>query len=245
MARPGHSVRRGPTPTPLVNTRLRIHPGIGIARVGNDPTSFFLGPEIPGQGPVGTDAGVGTAITGGAFSGFKTSATSIKRQGQRFRIFLHFPTQAPVEVNLLHPQVKSITWSVHLANKKAAFFPFNGQQGNSGNVYTPPVPPLTRNSGEPRSQLVIDPGKPQTISGISQGPKKIDFNMKGSWPVHKTTKKVVIGLLGELFTDSAGRLVVLGGRGSSRPFTGTAAAPPRSALTPTTTAGWTTSPTAS
>jgi hypothetical protein len=223
------SVRRGPKPTPLRNTRLRIHPGIGIARVGNDPTSFFLGPEIPGQGPVGADAGVGTSVTSGAFSGFKTAADKIKRQGQRFRIFLHFPDQLPVEVNLLDSRVKKIDWSVHLANKKAAFFEFQGQAGNSAaTVYSPAT--RKRNSGrpafgthlavpaEPRSRLVIDPGKPQTISGVSQGPKNIDFRLGGNFPIHKLDGSVVIPSLGQLFTDSAGRLVVLGGRGRSKPF---------------------------
>ena len=27
----------------------RIHPGIGIARLGNSPTEFFIGPEAPGE----------------------------------------------------------------------------------------------------------------------------------------------------------------------------------------------------
>jgi hypothetical protein len=28
--------------------KLRIHPAIGIARVGRSPEGFFIGPEIPG-----------------------------------------------------------------------------------------------------------------------------------------------------------------------------------------------------
>src|SRR5690349_19825731 len=36
----------------------RIHPAIGVARVGNaDPSAFFIGPEIPGQGPLGDAPG--------------------------------------------------------------------------------------------------------------------------------------------------------------------------------------------
>jgi hypothetical protein len=27
----------------------RIHPGIGIARLGNSPTEFFIGPEASGE----------------------------------------------------------------------------------------------------------------------------------------------------------------------------------------------------
>ncbi len=210
-------VTRGPTATPIVVGNLKIHPAIGVARLGNDPTNFYLGPEVPGQGPVGSDAGVGSSVTSGPFSGFKTGATTVKRQGQRFRIFLHFPDRAPTEVTLNNPQVKSIEWGVHLANTKAAFFQFDGQKGDSAaNVYSPATP--RRNALAPRSRIVIDPGRPQKISGKSQGPVKIDFRMGGGWPLHSITGKVVIGLLGELFTDAAGRLVVLGGRGSTRPF---------------------------
>ena len=215
MARPKR-VTRGPTATPIVLGDLKIHPAIGIARVGNDPRAFFLGPEVPGVGPVGADAGVGTPVSSGPFSGFKTSASAIKRQAQRFYVFFHQGIADAIEVNLDHPQVKAIEWSVHLANKKAAFFKFGGLRGSSGDVYSPATP--RRNAGEPINQLVIDPGKPQTISGRRQGPKRIDFNMGGNWPKHQSTGAVVIPLLGELRTDSAGRLVVLGGRGASRPF---------------------------
>jgi hypothetical protein len=177
---------------------------------------------------VGADAGVGSSVTTGSSSGFKVGARSVKRQGQRFRIFQHNGLSDPTEVTLNTPGVKSIQWSVHLANKKAAFFEFgtvrgspglNPQLGNSAtNVFSPGSGQVRRNSTEPSSQTVIDPGKAQTISGATQGPNKISFNMGGSWPKHKTTGKIVIGLLGELLTDSEGRLVVLGGRGLARPF---------------------------
>ena len=31
--------------------RYAIYPGIGIARVGNSPDKYFIGPEAPGQVP--------------------------------------------------------------------------------------------------------------------------------------------------------------------------------------------------
>src|SRR5689334_4175862 len=34
-----------------MKTIYRIHPGIGIARVGNSPDDFFIGPEAPGIPP--------------------------------------------------------------------------------------------------------------------------------------------------------------------------------------------------
>jgi len=33
----------------------KIHPAIGVARVGNSPTAFFIGPEKPGMPDVETE----------------------------------------------------------------------------------------------------------------------------------------------------------------------------------------------
>src|SRR3954452_16204206 len=54
--------------------RVIIHPAIGIARVGNSPDEWFIGPEAPGPHPV--PAG-----------GFKDAAGRIKRQAARFRLY--------------------------------------------------------------------------------------------------------------------------------------------------------------
>src|SRR5215831_5296840 len=52
--------------TPSDNARTdslyRIHPAIGIARFGNaDPSTFFIGPEVPGYGPSGDAPGTGVS----------------------------------------------------------------------------------------------------------------------------------------------------------------------------------------
>ena len=54
--------------------RYAIHPGIGIARVGNSPDEYFIGPEAPGEVP-------------DPDGGYKDSAGRIKRQAARFRIY--------------------------------------------------------------------------------------------------------------------------------------------------------------
>ena len=58
---------------PIINT-IKIHPAIGIARVGNSPTEFFIGSELPGnrRRPAG---------------GYKDAQRRIKRQAARFRLF--------------------------------------------------------------------------------------------------------------------------------------------------------------
>jgi len=54
----------------------RIHPAIGIARVGDHPTEFFIGPETPGLYTPPPTYKSGTP-------------PAIKRQGARFRIFAY------------------------------------------------------------------------------------------------------------------------------------------------------------
>ena len=46
----------------MSTARYRIHPAIGIARVGNAPASeYFVGPEMPGQ-TARENADIGTAV---------------------------------------------------------------------------------------------------------------------------------------------------------------------------------------
>jgi len=188
-----------------------------VARVGNDLTSFFIGPEIPGKGAVGADGGKGSSVTSGASSGYKTGPTKIKRQGQRFRLFIDVPGKPTEEITLDTANITKIEWSVHLANKKAAFHRFDGQDGHDAAKVHSGSTPL-RNAGVARTQTVIDPGKPQTIDGKSKGPKKIDSALGGSWP-KDPGGVVVIDMLGELHTDDKGRLIVLGGSGEAKRFT--------------------------
>src|SRR5262245_7225562 len=74
----------GALPTPakaaVGPTRVfRIHPGIGVARVGNaDPSTYFVGPEIPGGGS--TEPG------GAALTNYKSSG-NVRPQAARFRVF--------------------------------------------------------------------------------------------------------------------------------------------------------------
>jgi hypothetical protein len=195
--------------TLALNPILRIHPAIGVARVGDSPGSFFIGPERPFAGSTGVDAGVGSAVPPFRDGG------KVKRQAARFRIFQYFPDQStPVEINLDHPDVAEIEWTVHLANKKAAFFQFDGQRGASG-PFGGAVQDR-RNKSIPAAQrdakLVIDPGS-KSIKGPLAGPNTFDSG-SGNWPKN-TAGTPLIDYLGELRTDNKGRLLVLGGRGKS------------------------------
>lgn len=186
----------------------RIHPAIGMARVGNaDPSTYFIGPEIPGQ-PVQGPA-PGTAVPP-----YKVNE-QLKPQAARFRIW-EYTWQNGIltpmrEVNLDTPGVLGIRWEVHLANKKASFHKFLGLAGETRQ------PGALRNAAETdRASLETDFG-PRSINGRSLGP--VPFSVGTSdqpeletYPT-KSDGTPVIERLGELRTDSAGRLIVIGGKG--------------------------------
>lgn len=166
----------------------RIHPGIGIARVG-DSDEYFVGPEVPYR----------TAPPDG---GYRDARGRLKRQAARFRIY-GYDTAGQVVTELTADNA-DISWSVHVANKKGAWYDFDfaldlpeAATEESGR----------RNSsiqGSERNNLVIDP-KPREISGRSQESQPFDTGTFLGAPVY----------LGELRTDEAGRLIFLGGRGKS------------------------------
>ncbi|MEM1321684.1 MAG: LodA/GoxA family CTQ-dependent oxidase [Bacteroidota bacterium] len=83
---------------------IKIFPSIGIARLGNSPTDFFIGPEIPGVIPKPP-------------GGYKDNQCRIKRQAARFRLFAY-------DGNTLVQEITSsdatISWSVHLVHGKSA-----------------------------------------------------------------------------------------------------------------------------
>ena len=83
-------------------TSCVIHPGIGVARVGNSATDYFIGPEVPG--PVGPPDG-----------GYKDASGAIKRQVARFRIYgLNAAGEVVQEITAADAE---ITWHVHVANR--------------------------------------------------------------------------------------------------------------------------------
>ncbi|MFF2659893.1 LodA/GoxA family CTQ-dependent oxidase [Kitasatospora sp. NPDC058032] len=170
----------------------RIHPAIGIARVGNSTRGdgWFYGPEVPD--PPAEQAGF-----------YKDDQGAIKRQAARFRIYGYAADGRAVrELTATDPQV-TIEWSVHVANKKAAWYEFS----------LPLDIPDMKDKPEPRrnaavadrASLIIDPGAKKLAAG--------------STDVVEFTGGSFLGTavpLGRMHTDAAGRLVVLGGLGKSR-----------------------------
>jgi len=159
-------------------TVYKIHPAIGVARVGNSPDEFFIGPERLGEEPTPP-------------AGFKDAQCRVKRQAARFRIFAHHDDGTVSEVTSAEAD---ITWTVHLANKKAA----NPGRGNSG-----------ASAGD----LTIDPGA-RTLTGANQE-KSFDTGT-----IKFSGASAVTVPLGEMRTDNQNRLLVLGGFGAAASPTG-------------------------
>jgi hypothetical protein len=166
----------------------RIHPAIGVARVGNSKSEYFLGPEVPRQklDPPG---------------GFKDSSGAVKRQAARFRVY-GFDAAGKV-VQELTASDADITWTAHLGNKKAAWYQFN----NALDIPEAALKNLRRNPKvADRKSLVIDPG-PRSITGLNKSGAAYKFN---------TGKFLGVTVpLGELRTDADGNLLVLGGLGAA------------------------------
>jgi hypothetical protein len=112
----------------MADETYEIYPAIGIARVGNAPEAFYIGPETAGGLPLPAD---GSTAPFGA-GDFRDGEGRVKRQAARFRVFRSAPGQAPLEITLDSPAVKEIRWTVHLANKKASWYCFQTSRGQHG-----------------------------------------------------------------------------------------------------------------
>lgn len=119
-------------------TIFKIHPAIGIARVGNSPDEFFIGPERLGEHPEPP-------------GGFKDAQCRVKRQAARFRIFAHHDDGTVEEITAADAD---ITWKVHLVNSKAA----NPGRGNSESAADLTIDPGDRELTGPNQRKLFDSG---------------------------------------------------------------------------------------
>lgn len=181
-------------------TNLKIHPSIGVARIGNHPTEFYIGPEVP-NGFIKPDQ-IGGFKTADAADG---NILKIKRQGARFRVFAYFDDGTVKELN---SDTAEITWRVRIANTKARGRGFHG-------IFEERAPrrnDFVQNEAD-RKNLGLEPSE-LTISGNSQEKtfEKVKFKVKDTDGTILTSDNI---LLGECQTDEKGRLIVLGGFGNT------------------------------
>src|ERR1700722_6583210 len=121
----------------------KIHPGIGIARLGNSPDAFCISPETPAALPIACDdqgnpvlSADGTTI--GRVTKFKDDEGRIKRQAARFQVFVYDEKSPegrplrigdPIQGGGNHGTLLNIQWRVYLANKKACWYEFQQLEG--------------------------------------------------------------------------------------------------------------------
>lgn len=161
-----------------------IHPAIGVARLGSSTLDgedgYFLGPEPDGTPPVA----------------YRDKAGNLKRQAARFRVFA---CQRDDEGRLIDStevsldSVHSITWTVHLANRKGIARRRYGSGPGSRNAVV--------RSDESDRTVIIDPG-PRSVRMPG------DRQVFDGGRFHDTVVP-----LGEIKMERDGRLRVLGGFG--------------------------------
>jgi hypothetical protein len=211
----------------------RIHPGIGIARLGNSPDSFYIGPQQRASLPIECDA-LGNPIyspdgmTVQHVSTFKDSEGRIRRQAARFEVYV-YDDQSPdgrplkrgdrVEGGGNAGTLVDIQWRVWLANKKAVWYQFKQQEGEHGYLADHPLRNPTITDPNARQRLIIDPG-PRSVDGMTR--RRASFDRDGGENYSPTFPPPLqpqsIDTLGDLLTDNDGRLLVLGGHGHSGSF---------------------------
>jgi L-Lysine epsilon oxidase N-terminal/L-lysine epsilon oxidase C-terminal domain len=167
-----------------------IYPPLGISRIGNSD-EYFLASDVPGKAPV-------------VENGYKDNKGRIKKQVSRFRIY-GLDEAGKVVKEITANDGASITWRVHVANRKAAWYQFI----NALDMGPLSKSVLPRNAAEillRQKNLVIDPG-PKEITGKNvQG---VEYQLTGGQ--FRGTEVP----LGEIRTDDDGRLLVFGGNGNS------------------------------
>ena len=178
-----------------VIVKAAIYPSIGIARVGNSPTGWYIGPEVPDPLPLSPGS-------------YRDGSGALKREAARFRIY--GLNAKGIAVRELTSADADITWTAQLANKKAAWYGFQlaldiPEASVPGSTPTTLRNPMVTD----RSALAITPAA-RTIAGASQPEQRFDDGRFMGIPVY----------LGSVLTDEAGRLLVLGGHGVSASYTG-------------------------
>lgn len=180
----------------------KIHPSIGIARVGNSKkeNGFYIGPQVVDPAPRPERF-------------YRDETGALKREVAEFRIY-GYDAHGRVVGELTMQDGVDIEWTVEVANHKSAWYNFELALDIPEAATAPPS--TRRNATVPlpeRSSLAIQPG-PRSIAAPGASGRAYHFD-GGSFmgiPVP----------LGELRTDARGRLWVFGGSGKSASFTGSA-----------------------
>lgn len=209
---------------------IRIHPGIGIARLG-DSDDFYIGPEAPGM-IVDPGGSGGPGSEGGSY---RDNHAKLKRQAQRYRIYGYDADGKVVaELTSASENVQSVRWRVHVRNMKAANYAFQGAYlFDPSQLRNPSI--QSDKKPDQRDQLIIDPGvhvistgqdqpvvmKGDIFTGIEKGTLPGALRFEGYVPEDVTaevevTYKEAKGIeLGQLRLDPESRLLFIPASGKA------------------------------
>ncbi|MEO1088148.1 MAG: LodA/GoxA family CTQ-dependent oxidase, partial [Acidobacteriota bacterium] len=173
--------------------RAAIYPPIGICRVGTSPDGFYLGPEVADPPPLPPGS-------------YRDAEGRLKREAARFRVY-GLDASGDIVAELTADDAE-VTWRVELGNQKSAWYGFQLALDIPEAADAPPT--VLRNvTVSDRDGLTISPSG-RSISGAGQSGPEYAFD-DGRFMGTEV-------YLGELRTDDAGRLVVLGGHGVSASY---------------------------
>ena len=159
---------------------FKIHPAIGVARVGDSERGFYLSPDRPGRLPIAADADGLAVVEGGAeqrVRSFRDAEGRLMRQAARFRVHAYdaaHPEGREIRVGdtfrfsisnpgtgeeVVEGTVTDVAWTAHLANKKASWYRFLQTQGRHGYAPDHPLRNPDADTPDARRALIIDPGE--------------------------------------------------------------------------------------
>ncbi|MCK1307641.1 LodA/GoxA family CTQ-dependent oxidase [Bradyrhizobium sp. 45] len=200
----------------------KIFPPIGIARVGDSETDWFLAPESPNPKDSRPEH-------------FRDAEGGLKRQAARFRIFAFDEDDRVVQE--ITSREADIEWTVALANKKAAWFPFASGTTALDWFNATVGKPAEEVLGAPKKLGLPAPRNPSVgMSNHQQGQlgwspddrRRLEITARAS--IRGVDRDLDFGsfcklsgsfdgdevFLGQIGSDASGRLIALGGLGKSR-----------------------------
>ena len=233
---------------PNTTAGFKVHPAIGVARLGDSganldnpfewPETYYAAPEEIGGLPLEFDPSAPTNQD--KVETFKDRSGQIRRQTARFRIYRDDGHGGSVPVSLKDEDIQSIEWTVHVANKKAAWYGFSefrgnlmfGEQNSYANTGVSLRNAVITDEAQRQKSLIIDPG-PRSISEPGEvahfnafaNPDEASGYRFVSFPGKSGINKELgfsedalypyeIKTLGQMTMDSEGGLAVLGGHGN-------------------------------
>lgn len=170
---------------------VAVYPPIGLARIGNaaGEDEYILASEVIGGLP---------DLRGG----LRAADGRLKRQAVRFRAYARLKDDSIME--LTASVGAEVTWRVEVANLKAGWYEFRQAMDLPDGIS---LPAPRRNAAEANRDLLDIRPRARSIAGTSRKGPEFAFD-DGTF----FGKRVY---LGELRTDDEGRLIFLGGLGTS------------------------------